>query len=114
MKENKKITITKKAPEYDIDNKYSRYSWLLIPFLTIIYFSYSFFSTGFYQDDEVVHFMNMRDFWSNPFAIMSNWGKPGWKIFLELPSLGGYKSVLLFNSLITAITSYFTILLAKE
>ena len=102
MKETKKINISSKLQNFDVDKEFFSYSWLLIPCLTVIYFIYSFYSTGFYQDDEVGHFMNMRDFWSNPFVIMSNWGKPGWKIFLVLPSLVGYKGVLFFNSLIKA------------
>ena len=114
MKNKSKINPQKKTAELNIDRDYSKYYWLLIPVLTIIYFSYSFFSNGFYQDDEIAHYINMRDFWSNPWIIMSNWGKPGWKIFTVIPSLFGYKFVLLFNSLITSITVYFTILLAKE
>jgi hypothetical protein len=99
---------------YDFDKDYSKYYWLLIPILTIIYFTYSYFSNGFYQDDEVAHYLNMRDFWTNPWIIMSNWGKPGWKIFLEIPSLLGYKPVLLVNSIITSLTAFFTIKLASE
>jgi hypothetical protein len=114
MKNKNKVTQAKRPQELNFDKDYSKYYWLIIPLLTIIYFSYSFFSNGFYQDDEVAHFINMRDFWSNPWIIMSNWGKPGWKIFLVLPSLGGYKFVLFFNSLITAITAYYTIQLAKQ
>lgn len=114
MKNKGKSPRQKKAPSYDIDKDYSKYYWLIIPVLVIVYFVYSYFSNGFYQDDEVAHYINMRDFWSNPWIIMSNWGKPGWKIFLVIPSLLGYKFVLLVNSVITALTAYFTILLAKE
>ena len=114
MKKNTKTTSHKGSIGYNFDNNYSQYYWLLIPILTIVYFSYSYFSNGFYQDDEVAHYINMRDFWTNPWIILSNWGKPGWKIFLELPSLLGYKWVLFFNSLITSLTTFFTIKLAKE
>ena len=114
MKNKGKTARQKKSSVYDIDKDYSKYYWVIIPALVIIYFAYSYFSNGFYQDDEVAHYINMRDFWSNPWIIMSNWGKPGWKIFLVIPSLFGYKFVLLVNSVITALTAYFTILLAKE
>jgi hypothetical protein len=114
MKNKSKINTQKKPVELNADKDYSKYYWIVIPVLTIIYFSYSFFSNGFYQDDEIAHFINMRDFWSDPWIIMSNWGKPGWKIFMVIPSLFGYKFILLFNALITSLTAYFTILLAKE
>jgi hypothetical protein len=114
MKNKSKISSRKKPPELNADKDYFRYYWLVIPVLTGVHFSYSFFSNGFYQDDEVAHFINMRDFWSNPWIIMSNWGKPGWKIFMVIPSLFGYKFVLFFNALITAITAFIAILLAKE
>lgn len=114
MKNKSKIITQKKTAELNADKEYSKYYWVLIPVLTIIYFSYSYFSNGFYQDDEIAHFINMRDFWSDPWIIMSNWGKPGWKIFMVIPSLFGYNFVLFFNALITSVTAYFTVLLAKE
>lgn len=114
MKKQVKSTPGQKAIVYNVDKDYSKYYWLIVPLLVIIYYIYSRYSNGFYQDDEVAHFINMRDFWSDPFIIMSNWGKPGWKIFMVLPSLLGYDFVVIFNSIITAVTAYFTILLAKE
>lgn len=114
-KEPAKTTAKNKVvTDFDLDKDYSKYYWIIIPLLTLVYFAFSYLSNGFYQDDEVAHYINMRDFWSNPFIIMSNWGKPGWKIFLELPSLLGLKPVLFVNSFITALTAFFTIKLAKE
>jgi hypothetical protein len=114
MKNKTKTTPQNSAIELEFEKNYSQYYWLIVPVLTLVYFFYSYFSNGFYQDDEVAHYINMRDFWTNPWIIMSNWGKPGWKIFLVLPSLLGYNFVLFINSLITALTAYFTILLAKQ
>lgn len=110
---DKKRTV-KESSEFDLDVKYFKYYWLIIPFLTIIYFIFSFFSDGFYQDDEVAHYINMRDFWSEPWIIMSNWGKPGWKILFVIPSLLGYKSIQFLNSLVTAIAAYSVILLSRQ
>ena len=45
---------------------------------------------------------------------MSNPGKPGWKIFLVLPALFGYKPVLLINCFIAALTAFFTVKLAQQ
>jgi hypothetical protein len=114
MKDKAKSTLRNPVLEIEIEKNYSRYYWIIIPVLTAVYFIFSYFSSGFYQDDEVAHYINMRDFWSDPWIIMSNWGKPGWKIFLVLPSLAGYEFVLFINSIITSLTAYFTILLAKE
>ncbi|MCX7877904.1 MAG: hypothetical protein N2510_04585 [Ignavibacteria bacterium] len=108
-----KSNIKQSSSEFVID-KYFRYYWIIIPLLTLIYYIFSKYSTGFYQDDEVAHFINSRDFWQDPFIILSNWGKPGWKILIVLPSLLGYDFLQLFNSLISALTVYFTILLANN
>jgi hypothetical protein len=99
---------------WNIDDIIKSNDWIIIPVLTAVYFIFSYFSTGFYQDDEVAHYITMRDFWNDPWIIMSNWGKPGWKILLLLPSLLGYKAVLFVNSFIAALTAYFVIKLAKE
>lgn len=114
MKNKKNIIKIKKQTEFDFDDNYQKYYWLIIPILTLIYYIFSLYSNGFYQDDEVAHFINMRDFWTDPSIIMSNWGKPGWKIFLVVPALFGVKTVFFVNSFFTALTAYFTILLAKE
>ena len=100
--------------EDNLDTKYSKYYWVIIPVLTLVYFIYSYSSTGFYQDDEVMHYLQMKEFWSNPWIFMSNPGKPGWKIFLVLPSLLGYKPVLLANSFIASLTAFFSVKLAQQ
>lgn len=114
MKVKSKLKLTENHTDFDLDKKYFKYYWLIIPIFTLIYFLYSFISEGFYTDDEIGHFINMKDFWKEPGIIISNWGKPGWKIFMTLPSLLGYNIVVLFNSLIASLTIYFTILLAKR
>ena len=105
---------SKQSPEFNLDTILYKYYWLIIPVLALVYYVYSFISTGFYTDDEIVHFLNMRDFWTNPGIIIGNWPKPGWKIFMTVPSLAGYNFVLFFNSLIASATVYFTILLARK
>jgi len=102
------------APDFDLDARFWKYYWLVIPALATTYYVYSSVSTGFYTDDEIGHFLNMREFWSNPGVIIGNWSKPGWKLFMILPSLAGYNFVLLFNSVIASTTVYLTILLARK
>lgn len=114
MKNTKKTQSLAVKQTWEIDTFIKSYVWIIIPVLTAVYFIFSYLSTGFYQDDEVAHYITMRDFWNNPWIIMSNWGKPGWKILLVLPSLLGYKPVLLVNSFLAALTAFFVIKLAKE
>jgi len=92
----------------DLDNAFHKYFWLIIPVLTIVYYISSRYSLGFYQDDEIAQFLNAVQFKENPFAILGNNPKPGWKIFLVIPAMFGYQPVLLFNSLISALTVYLT------
>jgi hypothetical protein len=98
----------------DLDKIFEKYFWLVIPVFAIIYFIVSKSSTGFYQDDEMGHYLNMRDFWSNPGAILGNWPKTGYKLVMVVPSLMGYQGVLFFNSLIASLTVYMTYVLLRE
>jgi hypothetical protein len=96
-----------------LDDVINRYFWLVIPVFTFIYFILSKYSIGFYQDDEIGQYLNMIDFWSDPLKILGNNPKPGYKIFLVLPSLLGYNAVLIVNSLIASLTVFFIYKLLK-
>lgn len=96
-----------------VDEIIGKYFWLVIPVLAVIYFISSRYSTGFYQDDEVAQYINMLDFWKNPWAILGNAPKPGYKIFMVVPALFGYDFVLFVNSLIASLTVYLTYKLIK-
>lgn len=75
--------------------------------LALIYFIYSFFSEGFYQQDGPGHYLNMRDFWRDPNSIMGTWAKPGFKIFYVLPALiGGVKGAQLVSAVYAALSAY--------
>lgn len=111
-------TITKKVqPQAKnvkmIDEYIDSYFWLVIPLFAVIYFMSSKYSTGFYQYDEVAQYINMLDFWKNPWAILGNAPKPGYKIFMVLPAYFGYDVVLFVNSLIASLTVYLTWKLIK-
>ena len=107
-KEQTKNIIIKETSTY-ID----KYFWVIIPILTVIYFILSKYSVGYYQDDEIGHFVNAKKFWINPSVILGNWPKPGYKIFLVLPSLIGFDAVSITNAFIAAVTVYFTYRLIK-
>lgn len=99
--------------ESNFETKYSKYFWLIIPLLAILYYSYRKISMGFYQDDEVAQYINMLNFWNDPWAILGNGPKPGYKIFMVLPALISYDAVLICNSVIAASTVYMTYILIK-
>lgn len=99
--------------ESDFEKKYSKYFWLIIPLLTILYYSYRKIAVGFYQDDEVAQYINMINFWADPSAILGNGPKPGYKIFMVVPALISYDAVLIVNSIIAATTVYMTYILIK-
>jgi len=90
-----------------------KYFWVIIPLLTVIYYLSSKYSVGFYQDDEVGQYINMLQFWSDPFAILGNSPKPGYKIFMVVPAMISYDAVLMINSLIASLAVYFTYVLLK-
>lgn len=109
----KNIQSTRSAAA-DLDAFIDKYFWLVIPVLAVIYYLSSKYSPGFYQDDEIGHFINMKEFWNDPFIILGNWPKPGYKVFMVVPSLFGYQTVLFFNALIASVTVYVTYLLIKS
>lgn len=92
----------------DLDQYVDKYIWLVVPVLVALYWWFGSGSTGFYQDDEIGHYRNIRQFWGDPFSIMGNQPKPGWKILLVVPGLFGFTGVMLAHALIAALTVVFT------
>jgi hypothetical protein len=82
--------------------------------LSLLYFAYSFISDGFYQDDEVAHYQNMRLFWQQPEVILGNWAKPGFKIVYVVPALLGHQAVVFLNALITGLMAFTGWRISKE
>lgn len=100
-------------PAFDLDVFLDKYIWYLLPLLALLYFWFSQGSTGFYQDDEIGHYRNIRQFWGDPFSIMGNQPKPGWKILLVVPGFFGFTGVALAHCLITALTVVMTYKLGR-
>ncbi len=116
-KKTKKQT-AKKGTEHilstwNLDEMLDRYIWLLIPLLVLLYYWFSMGSTGFYQDDEIGHYRNIRQFWGDPFSIMGNQPKPGWKILMVVPGLFGFPGVALAHCFIAALTVVMTYKLGR-
>ena len=78
------------------------------------YFLYSLVPQGFYQHDEVSHFLNMLEFWNNPNSILGNWAKPGYKLFFVIPALLGIHFVTALNCFISAATSALAYKIAEK
>ncbi|HRE41193.1 MAG TPA: hypothetical protein PLG90_07650 [Ignavibacteria bacterium] len=114
VKTNKQsLPLTEKAVSYDNLDLINKYFWLVIPIFAVIYFISSRYSVGFYQDDEIGQYLNMIQFWSDPFAILGNNPKPGYKIFLVVPALISYDAVLITNALIASTTVFLTYILLR-
>ncbi len=71
-------------------------------------------SPGFYQHDEVAHYLNMKEFWYDPANIVTLWAKPGFKIFYVLPALLGEWAVTLLTTLLAAAGGFIAYLIARE
>jgi hypothetical protein len=71
-------------------------------------------SPGFYQHDEVAHYLNMVEFWYDPRNIVTLWAKPGFKIFYVLPAKLGEWAVTLLTTLLAAGSGFIAYLIARE
>ncbi|MDX2128150.1 MAG: hypothetical protein SFU91_03855 [Chloroherpetonaceae bacterium] len=80
----------------------------------ILFFIYSYQSTGFYQDDEIGHFQRAQTFFENPLDHIGNWSKFGFKLIYSIPSLFGFQAVMVFNIFITIAGAFVAYLAAKE
>lgn len=88
------------AGAFEIKNSHL---WILTAAAFAGFYYYSTKSTGYYQDDEIAHFMSMMGFWDDPKSIMGNWSKPGYKLLYVLPAKLGYQFVLIVNCLVSAL-----------
>lgn len=116
-KKLKKINQEKlqKSPVTTCDWQLSdRQLWILTFITAAIYFLFSQYSNGFYQHDEVGHFLNMRRFWNDPTCILGNWAKTGYKLFFVIPALLGTTVVHILNCFIAAFTCFMAYKLTKQ
>ncbi|MBS1647856.1 MAG: hypothetical protein JST67_10995 [Bacteroidetes bacterium] len=89
-------------------------AWALTFVAFLFYVLYSFFSTGFYQHDEIAHYFNMREFWSNPNAILGNSPKTGYKLIYVVPALFGNTFLVYFNAALAAVACFITYKTAQK
>lgn len=81
--------------------------------LAFLYFGYSFFSDGFYQQDGPNHYVSMRNFWQDPNSILSSWSKTGFKVLYAIPALFGLNVVKFMTALFSAFSAYFAYRVTK-
>lgn len=114
----KKKVVKKQVSESSLDKLISQdfpavTLGIIVLLISFIHFGYSYLSNGFYQGEEAIHYMNMKKFWHEPSAILGNWGKPGWKLVMVIPALGGFKFLALFNAFIATLSAFFAYRLAQ-
>ncbi len=80
----------------------------------LAYHIFGAMAPGFYQHDEVGHYLNMVEFWYDPRNIVTIWAKPGFKIFYVLPALLGEWAVTLLTTIMAAASGYVAYLIARE
>jgi hypothetical protein len=80
----------------------------------VAYYIFGSLSPGFYQHDEVAHYLNMKEFWYDWHNIVTLWAKPGFKIFYVLPALLGEWAVTLLTTLLAASSGFIAYLIARE
>lgn len=78
------------------------------------YVAMSYWSSGFYGQDEVTHFLKAIAFWDDPQSILSYWQRPGFKILYVIPALGGVKVVHVLTTLLTVGTSVMAYKIARH
>ena len=87
--------------------------------LTLLFFvffwGYSQYSDGFYQQDEVGHYLQIIDFWSNPLMyLLDMWSRGGYKLIYALPGLLGKQGVIFTNIFFSASSCYLAFLIARH
>lgn len=107
-KQKKEEKNSPKAPERKQDEGFTfgtkeSHLWLLTLLAFFGFYYYSTKSTGYYQDDEIAHFMSMIGFWDDPTSVMGNWAKPGYKFLYAIPAKFGYQAVLIINCIVSAL-----------
>lgn len=92
-------------PKLELNKKQDdRYVYMFAGLAAIAYYLISFKSTGFYQHDEIAHYINMIDFWKDPKIIMSNFAKPGYKLFYVLPAMLGENFLKIYNVIFASLS----------
>ena len=74
--------------------------------LAAVYALFSTVSDGYYQHDEIAHFLGMRQFWHDPSSALGNWAKPGYKVLYAPFALLGRHAVTVLNALVAAGSAF--------
>jgi len=111
MNKNSK-TIENNSPFFEFN---SVTTYIFTACLALTYFVFSLFSDGFYQHDEVANFLGAQTIWYDDLInIVGANSKAGYKLLYSVPALGGFTFLKLFNSIVAALTVFFSYKLLKK
>jgi hypothetical protein len=84
--------------------------------IAVYYFAQSDpFDAGFYQQDEVGHFLQIIHFWKDPLTILTDmWARGGFKILYAVPGLAGWTGVVATNIFFAVGSAFLAYLLALK
>lgn len=88
--------------------------WIVLAVLAVAYIALWLRNEGFYQHDEVAHFLDARGFWNNPASILGYWNRPGFKIVYVVPALLGRSATALVTIGVSLAAAYAAMLTARE
>jgi hypothetical protein len=84
--------------------------------IAVYYFTQSDpYEAGFYQQDEVGHFLQIVHFWDDPLTILTDmWARGGFKILYASPGLAGWNGVVATNIFFAVGSAFVAYLLALK
>ncbi|HEY4328447.1 MAG TPA: hypothetical protein VGN88_01825, partial [Phycisphaerae bacterium] len=89
-------------------------SWIVPLALTCFCVAMAVFSRGFLEADEITHFLCARSMWSDPYQLVSIWGRLGCTAFFGLAAPFGVTAARLQAVAITVLTAQGTAVLLRH
>jgi hypothetical protein len=76
---------------------------------------FSLISDGFYQDDDITHFLLAKAGWDDPQLLFHWWARPGYNVLTLLPAhWGGFLGCRLFSGVQTALVAFLSYRIARQ
>lgn len=93
----------------------NRFSELLIILFVVSFIGYTFMIPTHYDaGDSIQHYLVAKGSWLKPELFLDLWGKPVYTFFMSPFAQLGYWAVQIFNTILTALALYFTILCLRK
>jgi len=72
-------------------------------------------SDGFYQDDDITHFLLAKAGYGDPMALLHWWARPGYNLLTVLPAhFGGFLACRIWSGVQTALIAFFAFRIAQH